>query len=324
MRFRHDLSGDSRYLSEVDLHTRALRSFATVAEVGNISHAAVRLSLTQPALSRLITKLEKDLSTVLFERDARGVSLTAAGERALARTNRLLEQVDALDDELRSFEGRIQGKVCVAMPDTTGHTLFLPLLDRMERSHPEIEVRVMGAHPNNVPLALSAGDGDIGIISSAHKSGGYSLTPFVTEQLHLISPYDEANNGEADIQLDDVGDLPLALPAISPGLRQPIDRAFALRGVRPNVAYQVDSQDALLELVRDKRAHSIMSFAGVQRLSRRKLVSARRIVHPTIERSLSLAVPANRSMTAPIRSVIDELQNLSAELASQARWTVDS
>ena len=307
----------------MDLHTRSLRSFATVAEVGNISHAAVRLSLSQPALSRLIAKLEDDLGAVLFDRDSKGVSLTTAGERTLTHARKLLDGLDALDDDLRSFEGRIQGKVCDAMPDATGHTLFLPLLDRMKQSHPEIEVRVMGAHPNNVPLALSAGDGDVGIISSAHNRGGYTLTPFVVEELHLISPSEPGGGGLGpDISLDLVRELPLALPAISPGLRQLIDRSFAQRGVRPTVVYQVDSQDALLELVQERRAHSIMAYAGVHRLVDRKMLTARRIVEPTIERALSLAAPANRSMTAPIRTVMDELRTLATELAPVAGWTV--
>jgi LysR family nitrogen assimilation transcriptional regulator len=307
-------------MTDLNLTTRQLRALVVASELGNISHAAVELGMSQPTLSRTIARIEADLGVELFERDSSGVRTTDAGERLVARAVDILRQLDDIEDELRSLDGQLHGRICVAMPDTIGHTLFLPILDRFAGRHAQVELRVMGAHPNNVPLALSAGDADVGVASSAHRQDGLVLRPLATEHLHLVSPPDDRPAG--DIDLADVAPLPLALPGIQPGLRQLIDRAFAARGLRPNVVIEADSQDTLLEVIRDGRAHSIMSFAGVLRPVSRGDVHAHKIVNPTIDREIATALPRNRTPTRLMRAVEDEIHMLTAEYARIARWSL--
>src|SRR5712692_1492364 len=78
-----------------------LRNFVTVAEEGQMTRAARKLHLAQPALSQAISQLESELGLVLLERHARGVTLTAAGEAFLPKARAALE---AADDALRTAE----------------------------------------------------------------------------------------------------------------------------------------------------------------------------------------------------------------------------
>jgi LysR family nitrogen assimilation transcriptional regulator len=301
------------------LSPRKLRAILAVAELGNISHAAVELGVSQPSLSRTITKIEADLGTELFVRESGGVVPTEAGERLARRGTEVLRQLDDIEDEIRSLDGNLHGRVCVAMPDTTGRTLFLPLLDRITSEYPEVEVRMMGAHPNNVPLALSAGDADVGVISNAHRHEGLELRPLVIESLHLVGPPKHALP-PGPVDLEEVADLPLALPGIQPGLRQLIDRAFSSIGRSPNVVVEIDAQDALIELIRAGRAYSIMSYAGVSRPAVRNAVDTHEIQNPTIERTLSTAFPRSRTPTRLMRTVDDILHQVASELQEDARW----
>lgn len=302
----------------LNLTTRQLTALVAVADRQNISHAAVELSMSQPALSRLVSRIESDLETELFERDGRGVTPTDAGRRVVGHAREVLRHLGDMEDEVRSLGGQLRGRVCVAMPDTIGHTLSLPLIDRFASAHPHVELRVMGAHPNNVPLAISAGDGDVGIVSSAHKHGNLHIRPLATEHLHLVGPPGLPMTEE--VALHELVETPLVLPGIQPGLRQVIDRAFATKGLRPNVVMELDSQEALIELIRYRKVYSIMSFAGVLRHVRRGHLSAARIVQPTIERKLSTALPHGRTTTRLMRSVEDEIHALAVELEPDARW----
>ncbi|MFW2382114.1 MAG: LysR family transcriptional regulator [Acidimicrobiales bacterium] len=302
------------------LTPRQLRAIAAVVELRNISHAAVELGVSQPSLSRMITKIEADLETELFQRDSNGVVPTEAGERLAERGSEVVRQLDDIEDEIRSLDGNLHGRVCVAMPDTTAHALFLPVLDRIASHHPDVEVRMMGAHPNNVPLALSAGDADVGVVSSAHRHEGLELRTLVTESLHLVGP-SQRRKRRGPVDLASVAELPLALPGIQPGLRQLIDRAFSSVGLRPNVVQEVDSQDALVELIQAGRAYSIMAYAGVVRPAARGVVDAYEINNPTIERTLSTAFRRGRTPTRLMLAVEATLHNVATELAAEARWT---
>ncbi|MEM7322845.1 MAG: LysR family transcriptional regulator [Actinomycetota bacterium] len=311
----------------MDWTARQLRAIVTVAERGNISHAAVHLGLTQPTVSRMLSRVEADLGTPLFERSPGGASLTEAGVGFVATAAEVLRAMEERTDEIRSREGRLVGKICVAMPDTIGHTLFIPLIDRFSEQHPDVELRVMALHPNSIPLALTAGDADVGVVSSAHRLSGVRPTPLAVEPLHLVGAGPSADGfGRAgvvpggEVSLDEVALRPLLLPAIQPGLRSLIDAAFAQRQLRPNVVLDVDAEDAIIELVSSGRAFSIMSYAGIQRFVATGLLAAGRIIDPPIERVLSTAVPDNRPVTRLMEAVDAAVRQLTVELQAEARW----
>lgn len=305
----------------MDWSRRQLEAIVTIADRENISHAAVELSLTQPTVSRLLGRFEAEVGTRLFHRDVHGTVPTQAGTLFVDAARDVLRRLDEVTDEISSLDGRLVGKICVAMPDTTGHTMFIPLIDRFGESHPDVELRVMAAHPNGVPLALASGDAEVGIVSSAHKHGGVIERPMVTEHLHLVGSPERIGGRSRSVRLAEVAEQPLALPAIQPGLRGLIDAAFAQRQLRPDVILEADAEDALVEFVTSGRALSIMSFAGVQRFVSRGELATRRIVDPPIERQLSTAVSANRPATRLMVAVQDAIHELAADLAKSAQWT---
>ena len=85
----------------MELDLRLVRYFVAVAQTGNVTRAAERLHLSQPALSSAVKQLEGALGVELLERSGRGVRLTPAGELLLQRGTELLEQAAAVADEVR-------------------------------------------------------------------------------------------------------------------------------------------------------------------------------------------------------------------------------
>ena len=305
----------------MDWTRRQLEAIVTIAERQNISHAALELSLTQPTVSRMLSRIEKALNTQLFVRESGGVVPTEAGTLLVRRAQDILRSLDETTDAIRSLDGRLVGKVCVAMPDTTAHTLLIPLIDHFGEHHPDVEIRVMTSHPSGVPLTLQSGDADVGIVSSAHRQGDMPQRPLARERLHLVgAPGTLDGRTDQPVPLGFVARQRLVLPAIQPGLRTIIEAAFGQRQLRPNVVLEVDAEDALIELINTGRAMSIMSFAGVLRHVARGALVARPIDDPPIERVLATTLPTNRRPTRLMNVVRDSIHALVAELAPMARW----
>ena len=120
-----------------------LRDFVAIARTGSARSAARSLGLTQPALTRSLQELELELGAGLFERHARGMALTAAGERFLVRARAALEEVRRGFEEAAQVQGRMQGSVAVALSSAVVLTM-LPVAYRPFRSDcPDVRLRVI-------------------------------------------------------------------------------------------------------------------------------------------------------------------------------------
>ena len=89
-----------------DMELRQLRYFVAVAETSNISRAAQKLFLTQPALSRQIKALEDEIGQCLVERSAHSIRLTPAGDALLREARELLQRVDAMLERVKDVVKR--------------------------------------------------------------------------------------------------------------------------------------------------------------------------------------------------------------------------
>lgn len=119
---------------------RQLKHFLAAAETGNFSKAAEREFVSQPALSASIGKLERDLSSVLFLRTKRGVSLTADGHRLLQTARLVVHECARTRAELRGQDAR--GRVRIGAIDTLAMPLIKKFVDTLNVRHPEISVEI--------------------------------------------------------------------------------------------------------------------------------------------------------------------------------------
>ena len=90
-----------------------IRSFVTIAETGQLTRAAEKLHISQPALSAQLKALEDELELTLFERTSNGMKLTAAGKQMLDKADKILSVAQALHNEARALKGEIAGKVSI-------------------------------------------------------------------------------------------------------------------------------------------------------------------------------------------------------------------
>jgi LysR family transcriptional regulator, benzoate and cis,cis-muconate-responsive activator of ben and cat genes len=141
------------------MELRQLKHFVAVGESGSITAAAKKLRLTQPALSRQIKSLEEELDTILLERGAHSIQLTAAGEVLLAEARKLVRASDAMIEKVRSAATGEPLRVGYS-PSLAGEFLSVAI-GRFTQFHPRVRVGLYDWSSAEMRTGLAGGKLDL-------------------------------------------------------------------------------------------------------------------------------------------------------------------
>ncbi|WP_237047890.1 LysR family transcriptional regulator [Lentzea guizhouensis] len=170
------------------MELRQLRYVVAVAEHRHFRRAAQALGMTQPSLSRQVAAVERELGTALFDRTARGVVLTAAGEVYAGHARQVLEQVEAGATEARRAARGQTGSVRLGFVGEALIELLPSLLARFRSAHPGVGLECRELSTAQSGAALLAGDIDLVISRGAPAGDGAErLTAVPVAQDHLIA-----------------------------------------------------------------------------------------------------------------------------------------
>ncbi|WMJ87635.1 LysR family transcriptional regulator [Anaerocolumna sp. MB42-C2] len=138
--------------------------FNTVAETGNISHAAKELYISQPAISKAITKLEENLGILLFNRTSRGVHLTEEGTLLYEHTKSAFDTLLQGEVNIKRINELGIGHLRIGVSTTLCKYILLPYLKRFVSSHPHIKITIECQSTFQTLELLERGKLDIGLI----------------------------------------------------------------------------------------------------------------------------------------------------------------
>ncbi|WP_131828911.1 LysR family transcriptional regulator, partial [Mycolicibacterium conceptionense] len=142
-----------------------LRSFLAVVDQGGFTTAAQQLNLTQPAVSRAVAGLEKELGLPLLRRHRDGVTLTAAGERAAEHARHAVSHLELMRTEVAALAGQLTGTLRVAsLPFATG-TMLAPRLRAFSDEYPGVTVHLIEGSEPEIRDWLERGAADVGVVS---------------------------------------------------------------------------------------------------------------------------------------------------------------
>lgn len=166
--------------------------FYTVARCKNISGAARELYISQPAISKAISKLEQNLNTPLFTRSSRGVKLTEAGEILYRQVETAFTAIAQGEQQLERIQKLGIGHLSIGASSTLCKYVLLPILRPFVHENPHIQISISCQSSNETIEALENGTIDIGLIGAPGESEKLEFLPameiqdiFVTTRTYL-------------------------------------------------------------------------------------------------------------------------------------------
>ena len=226
--------------------------FYEVAKAGNISKAAKELYISQPAISKAISKLEDSLGLSLFTRSSRGVQLTSEGEILFEHTREAFDALDRGEQELKRIQEFDIGHLRICVSNTLCKFILLPYLMTFIDQYPHMKVTIESQATAQTLARLEQQKIDLGLVAEPSVRRDLAFIPvmdiqdtFVTTPNYLENLY--LREGQ-DTSLFETGNIMLL--DTSNMTRHHVDEYMAENNIFPHQILEVTTMDLLIEFAK--------------------------------------------------------------------------
>ena len=247
------------------MEIRQLRAFVAIAEAGTFTAGALRVHVTQAAISMQIRQLENELGAKVFVRAPRHVILTEAGEHLLRRARHMLREHDAAVDEIAELAGAERGRLRIGSASAMVLTDELPtILTELRKQHPAAEIAVASGTSETLVEQILAGELDIAFVSLPVDARGIQTERLSDDQLVAIASPRHKLAKQKTISAYTLAGERLILGERGGNTRRLIDQFFAQAGVTLRVAMELSRQAAIRRMVEEDMGVGIVPLQSVR------------------------------------------------------------
>ncbi len=304
------------------LDPRRLRLLVELADRGTITAVADALHFTPSTVSHGLSVLEREVGVTLLERTPRSVRLTRAGE-ALAREGQLaLGRLHAAEVDARAVGRLDDGEIVIATFPSAGASLGVEALARLRVLHPNVDLRLRDAEPEESLPALAAGELDVAIVYAySHlpplELGGLEAAHLLDDPMQLLLAPGDPLAGKATVPLSALSDR-----AFVAGGERSACAAFARAacreaGFEPQIAFETEDMPFTCALVNAGAAVAIMPDLLIATAGRH--VCCREMDPPVPPRAIFAVYRASAGELPSVRAAIDALTASSDAIAAAVR-----
>jgi DNA-binding transcriptional LysR family regulator len=293
---------------------RRLRYFVAVATERNFTRAAERLHVAQPALSRQVRLLERELGVDLLRRTTHEVTLTDAGRFLLERAPGVLDATDDLWRSMTRFAAGEQGSLVLGYGTSAGYETAPRLLEAIAQRLPQLDVTARVMATGEIIDAVGVGTVDAGLVRCPTTRAGMEAHVVRREPQGVLLRRDHALAGAASVTLGQLGDAPILLHSrdANPGHYDAVLALCHAAGAEPRVLERNPALDLTQTPVVDGRAVAIVGE------------SSRTVLSPVLT-WVALSPPATFEVAIVTRThdrspALDRVLAAASEAAGELGW----
>lgn len=221
------------------MEIRVLRYFLEVAREGSITHAAQRLHISQPTLSKQLKDLEGELGKKLFTRSSFSVRLTEEGMLLRKRAEDILDMVDKTEEEFKALGDLTGGDIHIGCAESEGIKHLARCIQAVKEQHPGIRVHLYSGDTNDLAGRLEQGLLDYAVIAQEVDLSKYNYLALPWADIWgVVLRQDDPLSAKESLGVEDLLDKPLI--ASRQGLREDLPRLFGERVDRLNVTATIN------------------------------------------------------------------------------------
>ena len=224
------------------MNTRQMQYAVELAKDRNVSQTAERLGITQPALSKHILALEKDLGVKLFDRSTSPMSLTAAGEHFIRQAQELLYREDQMLRSLEAYKSGESGRLVIGISPFRSQYLIPSVVQAVRRRYPGVQVLLQEAGSDQLRREAAEGKYDFAVVNLPVDETALDVTPLQEDTLVLAVPTtmtanlpNTAWNDPACIDLKLCADMTFVTVGEQQEMRRLFESACVSAGFHPHI-----------------------------------------------------------------------------------------
>ena len=243
------------------LDLRQIHYFLEIAAEGNMTRAAERLHITQPALSRQISALEARLGLTLFDRSGRGIHLAAQARALLPELRDLMSRAAAIQERAVALSGRERVRLSLIAPPQSIEVFLADALAAFMKRYPDADIKIIEAAAQDNQELLERGEGQMAI--AARPIGPqFQARDLARGFIHLALPEDHPLARKRHVSVEELDGESVVVMRKGTLARDMFDSACRLTHTMPNIAHEAGSPHALAALAAAGIGIAVMPFAA--------------------------------------------------------------
>ncbi len=287
---------------EKSMGLKDMRAFFAIVEEGNISHAAQRLGVAQPALSRQMKRLEEKLKVKLFERGSRRIRLTDAGRLLYGRIENILGMVDGTVREITEIGTGAKGSLRIGTITTSGAMILPDLISEYHQMYPEVTFEIWESEGARILELLDTHLIEIAITRTQVDNLSYELLVLPNEPLVMVMNEKFSCGKSADtVKFNELKDQPLIIPL---RWKSVFEANCRKAGFEPNIFCVTDSIVQSTLMVKMNMGVAMLPISSKKLLTDGDLIY-KRLVKPEMTTHTVISWLKNQTLSTACKNFID-------------------
>jgi LysR family transcriptional regulator for metE and metH len=237
---------------------RHLRTIRAIHQAGGLARAADMLNMTQSALSHQVKGLEDQAGVELFARRSKPLKLSAAGQRMLRLAERILPEIDALEEEFRALRSGKTGRLHIAIECHACFDWLFPVLEKFRHAWPEVDVDIRAGLAFDALPALLREEVDLVISSDPQDLDGVTFNPLFDYHPTVVASAQNPLAAKAMIEAEDFRDQVLITYPVGRDKLDIFTEVLTPARVEPRAQRPVELTAVILMLVGSNRGVSVL------------------------------------------------------------------